>query len=282
MSNQTTAVVSRPSALGVMASKYSVEPTKLLDTLKATVFQGASNDELLALVVVANQYGLNPFTREIYAFPKKGGGIQPVVSIDGWIRVMNDHPQFDGVEFEFDAGDEGGEISCTASIYVKGRSRPVRVTEYHDECVRNTEPWKTCPRRMLRHKALIQCVRVAFGFAIPDEDDAALIAASDTMRDVTPRAEPAKPAAVELLADNPPPTPPTALPSIHGAMSEWMTAAGITFDELRAWGEQTGNIPDASSLGSVEDISPTVVKRLMRDKAGMANQIAAMRTGGAK
>ena len=35
-----------------------------------------------------------------------------------------------------------------------------------------TEPWKRWPRRMLRHKALIQAARIAFGFAgIYDEDE---------------------------------------------------------------------------------------------------------------
>lgn len=65
----------RASALAVMAGRFNVEPDKLLGTLKNTVFKGASNDELLALVVVANEYGLNPLTKEIYAFPAKGAAL---------------------------------------------------------------------------------------------------------------------------------------------------------------------------------------------------------------
>ncbi len=84
-----------------MAAQMNVTPEKLFSTLKDTVFQGASESELVALVLVANQHGLNPFTREIYAFPKKGGGIVPVVGIDGWIRIMNSRPEFDGIEFRF-------------------------------------------------------------------------------------------------------------------------------------------------------------------------------------
>ena len=79
METQITASQPKQSALAVMAGKYNVEPAKLLETLKNTVFRGASNDELLALVVVSNEYGLNPLTKEIYAFPAKGGGIVPVV-----------------------------------------------------------------------------------------------------------------------------------------------------------------------------------------------------------
>ena len=182
MSKELT--IQKPSsALAVMASRFNVEPAKLLSTLKSTVFKGASDDELLALVVVANEYGLNPLTKEIYAFPAKGGGIVPVISIDGWINRMNNNAAFDGIEFAEVFDKDKKPVCVTASIYRKDRSRPIKVTEYYAECRRNTEPWNTMPARMLRHKALCQCVRVAFGFGgVYDEDEA-----HDLMiRDVTP------------------------------------------------------------------------------------------------
>jgi phage recombination protein Bet len=170
----------RASALALMASRFNVEPQKLHETLKNTVFKGASDSEMMTLVVVANEYGLNPLTKEIYAFPAKGGGIVPVVSIDGWIHLANSHPQMDGVDFEFAHDADGKLVSCTCIIHRKDRSRPVKVTEYLAECRRGTDPWKM-EHRMLRHKALIQCSRVAFGFSgIVDDEEAA------TLRDVTP------------------------------------------------------------------------------------------------
>lgn len=177
----------RASALALMGERLNVDPGKLMGTLKSTVFKGASDDELLALVVVANEYRLNPLTKEIYAFPAKGGGIVPVVSIDGWVSMVNDHPQMDGMEFEYHHGDTGELVAVTCRIHRKDRSRPIEVTEYLSECRRNTEPWKM-EHRMLRHKALMQCARYAFGFSgVTDEDEAA-----DTpgMRDVTPRKTP--------------------------------------------------------------------------------------------
>jgi len=140
----------------------------LINTLKATAFKGQVTDaQMTALLVVANQYGLNPWTKEIYAFPDKNNGIVPVVGVDGWSRIINDHPQFDGLDFEQD-----GE-SCTCIIHRKDRAHPIKVTEYMDECKRGTGPWGSHPRRMLRHKALIQCARLAFGYTgIYDEDEA--------------------------------------------------------------------------------------------------------------
>lgn len=159
------------SALTVMAQKFDVEPNKLLDTLKATLMPKASNEDLLAFVVVANAYDLNPFTKEIYAFPNRSGGINPVVSVDGWIKLMNRHPQFDGIKFT-NEDRENKPYSVTATIFLKDRSHSVEVTEYFSECSRNTDPWRMNPRRMLRHKALIQAARVAFGFSgISDEDE---------------------------------------------------------------------------------------------------------------
>ena len=163
----------RASALTVMARHLNVEPSKLLQTLKDTVFKGASDSELLALVVISNTYQLNPLLKEIYAFPSRGGGIVPVVSIDGWISMVNRQKNLDGLEFEFASNEDDTPLSCTCTIYIKDRVHPVRVTEFFQECHRATDAWKQMPRRMLRHKALKEAARVAFGFSgITDEDEA--------------------------------------------------------------------------------------------------------------
>lgn len=172
----------KASALALLASRLSVEPEKMLTTLKATVCNKATNEEIMAFCIVANEYGLNPFLKELYAFPAKGGGIVPVVSIDGWARIINDHPQFDGIEFSEKHDEKGKLFSITCRIHRKDRKHPTEVTEFLSECYRNTEPWKM-ESRMLRHKALIQCARYAFGFSgIHDEDEARVI----SERNVTP------------------------------------------------------------------------------------------------
>lgn len=154
---------------------------ELVDTLKATAFKGQVSDaQMAALLIVASQYRLNPWTKEIYAFPDKNNGIVPVVGVDGWSRIINSHPQFDGMDFE-----QNNE-SCTCIIYRKDRGHPIRVTEWLDECKRGTGPWQSHPKRMLRHKAMIQCARIAFGFVgIYDQDEAERIV--EAPRDVTPQ-----------------------------------------------------------------------------------------------
>jgi phage recombination protein Bet len=168
---------------GRLAAKLDMgDGAGLMETLKATAFKGQVSDaQMTALLVVANQYGLNPWTKEIYAFPDKNNGIVPVVGVDGWSRIINSHPQFDGMDFEQDAE------SCTCIIHRKDRSHPVRVTEYMAECKRpNVGPWQSHPRRMLRHKAMIQCARLAFGYSgIYDQDEAERIVEVKTIDPAT-------------------------------------------------------------------------------------------------
>jgi phage recombination protein Bet len=161
------------TAVAKLAERFALgNASEATEILKATAFKGPATDaQMTALCVVAQQYGLNPFTRELYAFPDRNNGIVPVVGVDGWSRIINDNAQFDGMDFKQD--DE----SCTCTIYRKDRSHPIVVTEYMTECKRDVAPWKSHPRRMLRHKAMIQCARLAFGFAgIYDQDEAERIA----------------------------------------------------------------------------------------------------------
>ena len=172
---------------------------ELVQVLKSTAFKGEVTDaQMAALMVVANQYGLNPFTRELFAFPDKQNGIVPVVGVDGWSRIINSHPQFDGIEFhhadEFVTmpGAKPAPEWIECHIHRKDRSRPVVVREYLDEVYRApfkgkygdvTGPWQTHTKRFLRHKAMIQCARLAFGYGgIYDQDEAERIVEASSVK----------------------------------------------------------------------------------------------------
>jgi phage recombination protein Bet len=156
-----------------MAARYGMAADTFEQTLRATVMpSNTTKEEFAAFLVVARQHGLNPILREIYAFPKKGGGIQPIVSIDGWANIINSHPQFDGMTFEDQVDAKGTVTAITCRIHRKDRAYPVEATEYLVECAQGTQPWRQWPRRMLRHKAMIQCARYAFALAgVIDPDE---------------------------------------------------------------------------------------------------------------
>ena len=179
-----------------LASRFGLPKSgELYQVLKATAFKGEVSDaQLSALLIVSNQYGLNPWTKEIYAFPDKKNGIIPVVSIDGWARIINSNPAFDGMNFNFsdemvlmDGAASAAPAWTECVIYRKDRSRPTIVREYLDEVYRPpfksdkgytvNGPWQSHPKRFSRHKSMIQCARMAFGFGgIFDQDEADRIA----------------------------------------------------------------------------------------------------------
>lgn len=163
----------RRSVLASMASRFGMEPQPFEATLRATVVpKDCSREQFAAFLLVAKEYGLNPLTKEIYAFPTRGGGIQPIVGVDGWANLINSHPSCDGFEFVDTLSEKGELVSITCRIFRKDRSHAVEATEYMAECKRATDTWKQWPRRMLRHKALIQAARYAFGFSgIIDPDE---------------------------------------------------------------------------------------------------------------
>lgn len=215
--NAVAKIEPRRSVIATLADSYGMEAAAFEATLRGTVFPASgTREEFAAFALIAKEYRLNPLLREIYAFPKKGGGIVPIVGIDGWLNLINTHAQYDGMETDYVDDEKGNLVAVTCKIYRKDRKHPTIVTEYLDECIRSTEPWRM-KRRMLRHKAAMQCARYAFGFSgIYDEDEAHDIAIT---RDVS--APPPPPAAIAA-----PPAPPPAKPEIEDAtiISETVTA----------------------------------------------------------
>jgi len=175
MSRSNTAVAvqqdSKPEGRSIakaVAHRYGMEPRAFVEALRSTwpadVQQKITDHQIAAFLVICDQYKLNPLTKEIYAFPSKGGAIVPMLGIDGWISIANNHPEFDGQEWK-DLVENGKLVAVECTIWRKDRSRPTTVREYLSECQRGTEPWKLTPARMLRHRAFMQCARYAFGFS---------------------------------------------------------------------------------------------------------------------
>lgn len=193
--SEIAVIQNKPKLVARLADKFGIDADKMLVTLKATAFRGdVSNEQMMALLVVAEQYNLNPWLKEIYAFPDKGG-IVPVVGVDGWSRIINEHPAFDGMDFhqssEIVTHEKAEHKPCPEWIecvmHRKDRSHAVVAREYLDECYRppfngRPGPWQTHTKRFLRHKAMIQAARIAFGFVgIYDQDEA------ERIIDMTPR-----------------------------------------------------------------------------------------------
>ena len=132
--------------------------------------------DLERLLLAAEVNGLSPTGREIFLVPS-GGVLEPatvVVGVDGWSRIINTHKQFAGMRFKESEELVDGVPSWTeCTMYRWDRRVPTSVREYLVEVRGLSAGWITHPRRMLRHKAMVQCARLTFGLiGIYDADEA--------------------------------------------------------------------------------------------------------------
>lgn len=148
-----------------MADRYGMTEKGFLQILNKTVMpKQATPEQAAAFLLICERYELDPFASEVYAFPANGT-VKALIGVDGYVTIANRNPNFDGItymELRSESGDLEG-ISC--SVYRKDRKQPTIVTEYMSECRGNSPIWKKMPSRMLRHKATIQSIRLAFGLS---------------------------------------------------------------------------------------------------------------------
>ena len=135
--------------------------------------------DLDRLLLLAERLGLDPLNNEIYATEAaaesgKKSRIVYVVGVDGWSKIINSHPQFDGMKFvESAPGEDELPLYIECTIYRKDRKVATTIREYMYEAHTSQGAWLTHPRRMLRHKAMVQCARTCFGLGGVYEPDEA-------------------------------------------------------------------------------------------------------------
>jgi RecT family protein len=166
------------SLVEALSRDYGMEAQPFLDAIKQTVFPEKDRKgmpptmaHLVSYLSVCQQYGLNPFVGHVWAFPLRDGGFKPVASVDGWLHLMINHPQYDGHEYVEVFDDKGKVVAGEMTIFVKGRAHPTKHREWLNEVRRDTEPWRSMERRMLENRTTVQTARRTFGIGIPDEDD---------------------------------------------------------------------------------------------------------------
>ena len=125
---------------------------------------------LLHFLHQIRKYRLDPLSDEIMLFKNPEGQYQTLITIDGWMKLINQDPQFAGMTFKESPELELGiPLWMECSIYRHDRILPITVKEYSAEIKTEHLLWKTMPRRMLRHRSIQQCARLAFGIHIADQ-----------------------------------------------------------------------------------------------------------------
>ncbi len=117
---------------------------------------------ILTLLRTIQHWHLDPLKEEIGFTQYEDDHWQIFISINGCSKLLNEHNQFNGLVFnQADTLIEGVPEWMECSIYRRDRIMPITVREYYVEVRNNQEIWQKMPRRMLRHRALQQCVRLA-------------------------------------------------------------------------------------------------------------------------
>jgi hypothetical protein len=126
----------------------------------------ATQETCLRLIA---EYRLNPRADEIDLVQFEAGRWQVFITVNGWAKLINAHPAFCGIEFsEASELDQGIPIWMGCAIYRTDRVKPIVVKEYFSEMKTEHAAWQQMPRRMLRHRAMQQCARLAFGITVPE------------------------------------------------------------------------------------------------------------------
>ena len=115
------------------------------------------------------EYRLNPRADEIDLIQFEEGRWQVFITVNGWAKLINAHPAFCGIEFsEASELEEGVPLWMGCAIYRTDRVKPIEVKEYFTEMKTEHAAWQQMPRRMLRHRAMQQWARLAFGITVPE------------------------------------------------------------------------------------------------------------------
>lgn len=137
---------------------------------------------LFVLFMLADRYKLNPLLKEIGIMDTKQGP-SVYVSVDGWMRVMTEHPDYlahDVKEAYRDGEDPAVNLPASATAQLHSRQRralnlgPFEWTERYVDCVQVREkagPWQKSPTRMIKLRALSQAVRVLWNISVPTDDE---------------------------------------------------------------------------------------------------------------
>ncbi|BEI36613.1 recombinase RecT [Polynucleobacter sp. HIN7] len=149
-----------------VATVLSIDPQELRDWGKEISVPTAV---LKNILLTAKHYKLNPHLGNIAWELNTKNQWDIYIPIDGWISLIHREPSFQGISFHQAAETEQGiPIWMECTIYRSSLIHPITVREYFAELKTDHPMWVEMPRRMLRHKTMQQCARLALGIGLPE------------------------------------------------------------------------------------------------------------------
>jgi hypothetical protein len=108
---------------------------------------------------VCRSTGLDPFLKEIYFVPEKS---LIMASRDGYLRVANEHPQFDGMDTCVERDEKGIPIKAICSVWRKDRRHAITCEAYYSEYRKSGQVWSQYPSAMISKVAEVLALKRSF------------------------------------------------------------------------------------------------------------------------
>lgn len=232
------AVAIRDEMASTTPSKY--DDPAILATIKDTVCKGATDAQFRMFVEIAKATGLNPFLKEIWFV----SGVGVMAGRDGYLRVANENPMFDGMETLVERDDSGIPIKATCKVWRKDRSHPITCEAFYNEYKKESPVWKTYKSAMIGKVAEVLALKRSFsingvvteeeiGPKTPSPKEAAKELAErkiEALKAGAPRAEVENMGGLggevtdaEFFDPEPPPTPKELVEQLEGSVSTQST-----------------------------------------------------------
>jgi hypothetical protein len=110
-------------------------------------------------IEVARSTGLNPWLKEIWYVPEKG---IIMAGRDGYLRVANENPQFDGMETRVERDDKKIPIKAVCTVWRKDRGHPITCEAYYSEYRKSSPVWTQYPSAMISKVAEVLALKRSF------------------------------------------------------------------------------------------------------------------------
>ena len=157
--SETKAAAPQPTAL-VSRRIDQFEGREVMDAIKQTVCRGATDAQLRVFMEVCRATGLNPFIKgEIWYVAEKG---IIMAGRDGYLRIANEHPAFDGMETRVERDERGVPIKAVCTVWRKDRNHPTVSEAYYSEYKKASPVWQQYPSAMISKVAEMLALKRSF------------------------------------------------------------------------------------------------------------------------
>jgi len=135
------------------------DQAEVIAAIQQTVCKGSTDAQLRMFIEVCRSTGLNPWLKEIYYVADKG---IIMAARDGYLRVANENPNFDGMETRVERDEKGVPVKATCTVWRKDRTHPIICEAWYSEYKKSGPVWNQYPSAMISKVAEVLALKRSF------------------------------------------------------------------------------------------------------------------------